>query len=132
MTTELTTATTTPATLSTKNKVGLVLAGVSGLLDVVGLAALPHGDTAEQGPPAGVLVFAAIMGIVTVAAVVYAWRTGNRLGSRVAAGTRILSAITALPAFFVEDVPAALVIVAGVGTVITIVTVWLVLSPPKA
>jgi hypothetical protein len=131
MTTELTTAGTSTSALSTKNKVGLVLSGLMGLGDVLGLAALSQNDGSEPGPPDGVLVFGAIMGIVTIAAVVYAWRTGNRLGSRVAAGTRILSAITSLPAFFVDDVPAGLVVVAGSGIVITVVAVWLLLSPPK-
>ncbi len=60
--------------LTRKNKVGLVLAAVLGLLDMV--------------------------------AVIYTWRTANRTGSRVVAGSRILSAITALPALFVRGVPA--------------------------
>jgi hypothetical protein len=132
MTTELTATRTTPA-LSTKNKAGLVLAGLLAVADVVGVFTIDQGSVpGEAGPPTGVLVFGAILGVVTLAAAGYAWRTGNRVGSRVVAGARILSALGALPAFFVEDVPAGLVAGAGVGVVVTIVAVWLVLSPPKA
>jgi hypothetical protein len=48
----------------------------------------------------------------------------------VIAATRIVSAVSALPAFFVEGVPAGLVALAAAGVVLTVVTVWLVLSPP--
>jgi hypothetical protein len=130
MTTELT-ATATRAALSTKNKVGLVLAALLGLADIVGVFATPEPAAGEQGPPAAVLVAAGVLGLVTIAAVVWTWRTGNRVGSRVIAAARILSAVTALPAFFVEDVPAGLVAAAAAGVVVTVVTVWLVLSPPS-
>jgi hypothetical protein len=130
MTTELT-ATATRAALSTKNKVGLVLAALLGLADIAGVFATPEPAAGEQGPPAAVLVAAGVLGLVTIAAVVWTWRTGNRVGSRVIAAARILSAVTALPAFFVEDVPAGLVAAAAAGVVVTVVTVWLVLSPPS-
>lgn len=129
MTTELT-ATATRAGLSTRNRAGLVLAALLGVLDIVGVFAIPEPAAGEQGPPAAVLVAAGVLGLVTIAAAVWTWRTGNRVGSRVVAAARILSAVGALPAFFVEDVPPGLVALAAAGVVVTVVTVWLVLSPP--
>lgn len=128
MTTELTA--TTGAALSTRNRVGLVLAAVLGLFDVVGVFATPDPGPGEQGPPTAVLVGGGVLGLVAIVAAIWTWRTGNRIGSRVVAATRIVSAVSALPAFFVEGVPAGLVALAAVGVVLTVVTVWLVLSPP--
>ena len=51
--------------------------------------------------------------MITVVAVVIGWRAARRSALRVAAGARILSAITALPAFFV-DVSAALKLLVSV------------------
>ncbi|GAA3390653.1 hypothetical protein [Cryptosporangium minutisporangium] len=116
-------------TVSTKNKAGLVLASLLAIGDLVGL--LIPVDTDEPGPPLAVLAVGAVMGVITLAAAVYTWRTGNRIGARVVAATRIFSALGALPAFFVEDVPAPLVIVAAVGVVLTLVAVLLVLSRPE-
>lgn len=46
--------------------------------------------------------------------------------------TRILSALTALPAFFVPDVPTPLVAAAAALLLTTAVSVYLVLSPAEA
>jgi hypothetical protein len=78
-----------------------------------------------------VLVVGSVLGLVTLIGVAYTWRTGNRVGSRIIAGARILSAVLALPAFFVEGVPAGLVALAASGIVVTVLCVWLVLSPPR-
>ena len=59
----------------------------------------------EVGPPFGILVLGPSVGVITVVAVVIAWTKANRGAIRVAAGARIVSMLTALPAFFV-DVPA--------------------------
>jgi len=129
MTTELA-APATRTGLSGRNKTGLVIAALLGLADLASLAG-PQPGPGEQGPPAGVLIAASVLGLFTLAGVAYAWRTGNRVGSRVVAGTRILSAVTAVPAFFVEDVPPGLVALAAVGVAVTLLCVWLVLSPPR-
>jgi hypothetical protein len=132
MTTELTaTASTARASLSGKNKAGLVVAALLGLADLASLAG-PQPEPGEPGPPVAVLVVGTVLGLVTLLAAAYAWRTGNRVGSRVVAGTRILSALLAVPAFFVEGVPAGLVAVAAAGVLLTVACVWLVLSPPRA
>ena len=117
---------TSSASVSLKNKIGLVLAGLLGVVDVLSiLAPTPDG---EEGPPFVVLVAGCALGIITIAAVVFTWRTGNRIGARVVAGARILSAVSSLPAFFISGVPAGIVVFAAVGIVLTVVAVGLVLG----
>jgi hypothetical protein len=128
MTSDLTTET---ASLTVRNKIGLVLATVLGLGDIVGLFAIPSPAAGEEGPPVAVLIAAGILGVITLIAVVWTWRGGDRVAARIVAGTRILSAVTSLPVFFVGDVPAGLMAVASVGIVLTLIAVWLVLSRPS-
>ena len=119
--------------LSTKNKVGLVIAGLLGLSDLPA-AFMPatSGATAngEVGPPFGILVLGTICGVITVIAVVIAWVKANRGAIRVAAGARIVSMLSALPAFFV-DVPAGIKILVAVSVVLTVISVVLMLSPAR-
>ena len=113
---------------SSRVRTGLVLAALLGLADVVSvLFPTPDG---EVGPPLPILVLGALLGAATLAAVIVAWRTGRRGALRIVAGTRVLSAISALPAFF-GDVPVALKLVVAVAIVLTVVSVVLVLSPAR-
>jgi NADPH:quinone reductase-like Zn-dependent oxidoreductase len=131
MTTTVTTETTArPVRLSRANKIGLVLALLLGVSDVIGPWTTPSGSGEGNGPPSSVLYVDALIGLVTVVAAVIAWRTGSRVAARVVAGSRILSAISALPAFFVGGVPAALVVLAAAGILFTLLTCWLVLKRP--
>jgi hypothetical protein len=114
--------------LSTKNKVGLAIAGLLGIADSFSfLQPTPEG---EVGPPFGILVLGSICGVITVVAVVVAWVKANRGAIRVAAGARIVSMLTALPAFFV-DVPAGIKILVTAVVVLTVVSVVLMLSPAR-
>jgi hypothetical protein len=111
------------------NKAGLIIAGVLGLLDIVSLFT-PNGDeTSQDGPPDAIIWLDGLLGVITVVAVVIAWRTGRRGFVRLAAGARIISALTALPAFFVE-VPAWLKVLVGVFGVLTVICVVMMLTPP--
>jgi hypothetical protein len=114
--------------LTTRTRVGLVLAVVLGLADVVS-AFFPTPD-GEVGPPLAIVILGGVLGLATLAAVAVAWRSGRRGALRIVAGTRVLSAITALPAFFV-DVPAWLKLLVAVLVVLTVVCVVLVLSPAR-
>lgn len=116
--------------LSTRNKVGLAIAGLLGLFDIPSpfLFTTPEG---EVGPPIGILVLGSIMGVITVIAVVVAWRSGSAGAVRTAAGARIVSALTALPAFFV-DVPAGIKVGTAVFVVVTIIAVVLMLTPSRS
>jgi hypothetical protein len=111
---------------SRRQRVGLVLAGLlsaANTLSVVG-GPTPEG---EVGPPMVVLLAGTVLGVVGLLAVVVAWRSDNRAALRVAAGALIISALTAVPALFV-DIPAALKIVAAVGVLLTIAAVVLMFS----
>jgi len=114
--------------LTTRNRAGLVLAALLGLVDV-GSAFFPTPD-GEIGPPMSILVLDAVLGVVTLVAAAVAWRTGRRGALRVVAGTRVLSVITALPAFFV-DVPPVVKLLVAVFVVLTVVCVVLVLAPAR-
>lgn len=74
------------------------------------------------------LAIGLVVGLITLAAIGPAWRTGSRTALRVVAGTRIVSAILSLPAFFV-DVPAGIKVGAAVAFALTVVCVVLVLAP---
>ena len=118
-----------PAPLTTRVKVGLVLAGLLALSDLLGSLLVPV-DPAQVGPPLGVIVLAGILGAITLVFVVIAWLRRSRGAIRIVAGTRILSAVTALPAFF-----------AGprrrsssrrpLGVTVTVIAVALMLSPAR-
>jgi hypothetical protein len=117
---------------TTRNKVGLVLAALLGLSDLVG-AFLPtpgSSDPNSAGPPLPVLLADGVIGLVTLIAVIYTWRTGSRISARIVAGTRVLSALSALPAFFVKGVPAGTVALVGALVVLTVVSIVLVLARP--
>ena len=119
--------------LSTRNKAGLALCGLLAAADLAGLATL--GATTkpgEQGPPAAVIIGGAVMGVITLVALVLTWRSHSRRGTRVIAATRVLSALTSVPAFLLDDVPAVGVVVAASGIVVTVVAVWLLLSRPSS
>lgn len=112
--------------LSGRTRTGLVIAGLLGLSDV--LSILQPTPDGENGPPFSVLAVGLVLGLVTLAALVPAWRTGNRKALRAVAGSRIVSAILALPAFFV-DIPPALMVFASVAVALTVVSVVLILAP---
>lgn len=120
------------AELSGRNKAGLALCGLLGAGDVASLAALGQRQTDSPGPPTAVLVAAAVLGLVTIATVIVTWRTGSRLGARITAVTRILSALTAAPAFFIDHVSSGFIAAAGATIIVTLVAIWLLLSHPAA
>ncbi|GGM46197.1 hypothetical protein ACFFX1_21915 [Dactylosporangium sucinum] len=106
--------------------VGLVLSGLLGLVDVV---SLPLG---ADGPPMAVLVIGAALGIGTVAGVVLAWPNRSRAGAVTVIVTRLLSALTAVPAFFVATTPGAARVAAAAGIVVTLLCVALVAPALRA
>jgi hypothetical protein len=115
-------------TFSKLNKAGFVLAAVLGVLDL-SAPSQPTPD-GEAGPPFAILLIDCLLGLITIVAVVIAWRTGRRGAARIAAGARIVSMVTALPAFF-AGVPAGLLLVVSLLVVLTITCVALMLLPSR-
>ncbi|WP_067172540.1 hypothetical protein [Microtetraspora niveoalba] len=99
---------------------GLILSGLFALFDLV---PLPADDGAQ--PPAAVTVVGIVLALATLAGVVLAWR-GSRAGAVVVIVTRLLAGLTAVPAFFVDGVPAEARVAAAVGVVLTLLCVALV------
>lgn len=100
--------------------VGLVLAGLLGLADIV---TLPFGD--GEHPPLAVAIAGAVLGVITLAGVVLAWR-GSRGGVVAVVISRLLSALSAVPAFFADGVPGEIKVFAAVGILVTLLVVALV------
>ena len=104
---------------STGRRIGLVIFGLLSLGDVVTIF-LTDGDH----PPYAVAAVGTLLGLVSLVLVVQAWRDPAR-SLRLLIGLRVLSAITAIPAFFVSDVPAGAEVGAAVIIVLTAVGVLL-------
>jgi hypothetical protein len=73
------------------------------LNDIAGLA-----FTDGKHPPYAVAALGAALGLISLVLVVLAWRGGP--GIKALLVVRVVSALTALPAFFISDVPVAAVI----------------------
>jgi hypothetical protein len=101
---------------------GIVLLGI---LSVIDLTAPLYTD--GQHPPMIIAVIGSVLGLVSIVLAVLAWRgrTAAAVGLCV---VRVLSALTALPAFWVTGVPGPVVAVAGTFVVLTIVGVVLTLA----
>jgi hypothetical protein len=117
---------TTPASslTTTKQKVGLSIAGFFSLINIPSFLSAP--DTGEVGPPMPILVLTGVLGVIGLIAVVMAWR-GNRVALRVAAGAIIVSTLTGLPAFFV-DVPMFVKALVAFSVLLTVLAVVLMFS----
>ena len=111
--------------LTTKQKVGLVIAGLYSLGNVPGFL-VGEPPAGEEGPPLAILAVGSVLGVLGLVAVVLAWR-GNRVALRVAAGAVIVMTLTGLPAFFV-DVPMAVKALVAVSVVVSVVAVVLMFS----
>lgn len=112
----------TNTTHVTGRRIGLMIFGLLSVGDIA-TPALTDGDT----PPYAVAALAAVLGVVSLGLVVRAFRDPDR-PLRLLIGLRILSAVTALPAFFVTDVPVGAVAAAAVVVVLTAAGVLLTVA----
>ena len=117
--------------LSARNKAGLILAILLALAELTGPLQGHASKPGVDGPPTPVLYGGAVLGLVIVIAAIYMWVSRNRLGGRIVAGTLFLSAIPDVGALFISAVPAYVKIVLAALAVVAIVTVMLVVAPPK-
>ena len=104
-------------------RIGLVIAAVLGLADIV--AAIAGGG---QTPPMEVAIPTAALGLITLVAVGYGWQ-GRRAAVGTVVATRLLSALGAVPAFFADDVPPPFVAAAATILVLTVAAVALLIPP---
>jgi len=103
-------------------RVGLAILGVLSLFDL--LAPLL---TDGEHPPLVVAIGASVIGAASLVCVALAWR-GSKKAVLALVALRLLSALSAVPAFFVEDVPATASAAAAVGVALTVVGVVLCLA----
>jgi hypothetical protein len=104
--------------MSRNYRAGLILLGLLSLVDLAG-PVLTDGDN----PPMAVAVTASALGALSLVSLVFAWR-GSARG--------LVALVTAVPAFFVSDVPAAVVAGAAATIAVTIAGVLLCLRRETA
>ncbi|MEO7352567.1 MAG: hypothetical protein ABIR34_02105 [Marmoricola sp.] len=115
--------------LSPRNRIGLTLAFLLGLIGVpMFLRGAP--DPGSVGPPMAVLVTESLCGLVTVIAVTIGWRRESNRAVRLAAGAQIASVLSALPAFFL-DRPALNKLLLAILLGATLMAVVLMLTPSR-
>jgi hypothetical protein len=109
--------------MSRSRTFGLAILGLLSLLDLAG-PLLTDGDN----PPMGVAIVGAVLGLASLVLIVYVARGASRAVAPLIV-LRVLSALSALPAFFVGDVPAGIVSLAGSLVALTAVGVVMVVRP---
>jgi hypothetical protein len=103
---------------------------------LIAFALLSVGDLAGplltdgEHPPMSIALVGSALGLISLVLVVLAWR-GERRAVVPLIVLRVLSAVSALPAFFVSDVPAAALIAAGVTVALAAAGTVLVLMPAR-
>jgi hypothetical protein len=101
-------------------RTGLVLLGVVSVLDVLGVL-FTDGDH----PPMYIALIGTALGLASLGCVAAAWR-GRRQALLPLVVLRLASVVTAIPAFFVDDVPAGIVVFAAAFVAVSLVGVALV------
>ena len=101
---------------------------VLGLLSLGDLAAPLLTD--GEHPPMEIALIGSALGLVSLVLVGFAWRGARRAVVPLIV-LRVLSALSAAPAFFVGDVPAAAVAAAGLAIALTVLGTALLLVPAR-
>jgi hypothetical protein len=107
--------------MNSQHRAGLALLGLLAVSDL----STPF-VTEDGQPPMWVAVLAAGLGLATLALLPGAWR-GRPSAVFAVVGTRVVSALLALPAFFVDDVPGGVLAIVTVTVALTVVGAVLVL-----
>jgi hypothetical protein len=110
------------STMSRSYRAGLLILGVLSLVDV-----FTPLITDGEHPPMFIALIGSALGLISIALVAVAWR-GRRLAAIGLVVLRLLSALTAVPAFVVDGVPAIAMLMAGLGIGVTVVGCVLILS----
>jgi hypothetical protein len=103
-------------------RAGLIVLGLLSLVELAGPL-----TTDGQHPPMVIALIGAGLGLISIVLVILAWP--GRMSAAIAVIVlRLLSALTAVPAFLVPDVPTGAKVAAGVGISLTVVGSALVLA----
>ncbi|HEY6812864.1 MAG TPA: hypothetical protein VI074_09235 [Propionibacteriaceae bacterium] len=103
-------------------RAGLIVLGLLSLVEVAGPL-----TTDGQHPPMVIALIGAGLGLISIVLVIVAW-PGRMAAAITLIVLRLLSALTAAPAFLVPEVPTGAKIAAGVGISLTVVGAALVLA----
>ncbi len=109
--------------MSRSRTAGLAILGLLSVLDLAG-PLLTDGDN----PPIEVALVGSVVGLASLVLIAYVARGASRALAPLIV-LRVLSALSAAPAFFVGDVPAGIVALAGSLVALTVVGVLLVVRP---
>lgn len=105
--------------MNASTRTWLILLGLLSVGDIAGLAL-----TDGEHPPYAVTAVGAALGVGSLYFLAKVWQ-GNPAALRPPFALRILSALTAIPAFFVNNVPPAAVATAAGVVVLTAVSVFM-------
>jgi hypothetical protein len=108
--------------MSRSYRVGLIILGV---LSVADLASPLITD--GQHPPMFIALIGSAFGVISIVLSILAWR-GRPAAAIALVAVRLLSALTAVPAFTVPGVPSVPMVLAGVFIALTLAGVIAVLS----
>lgn len=101
--------------MSTTYRAGLVVLGVLALADLAAPLV-----TDGQTPPMSIALIGSALGLLSLILIVLAWR--GRVWAAVGAVVlRVLSALTAVPAFLFDGVPPVAMVLAGIAITLTVV-----------
>lgn len=103
-------------------RAGLIVLGLLSLVDLAGPLI-----TDGLHPPMVIALIGAALGLISIVLVILAW-SGRPAAAIALVVLRLLSALTAVPAFLEPGVPAGPMIAAGVGIGLTVVGAALVLA----
>src|SRR4051794_22002152 len=105
---------------STMLHAGLLLSTLLAVADLASPAAGPQ--------PLAVVIVSVVLGVVTLLALVPAWRRAGRPAVLIVVASRMASALLAVPAFFVGGVTAWVQAIAAATLALMIVAVALILA----
>ena len=108
--------------MTRSSRAGLIILGVLSLGDL----AAPLLTDGEH-PPMFIALIGAAIGAISIVLLILAWR-GRTAAAIALVVVRLLSALTAVPAFLVPGVPTVPMILAGVSITLTLVGIGLVLA----
>jgi hypothetical protein len=109
-------------TMSNTFRPGLVVLGLLSLGDLCAPLI-----TDGESPPMSIALIGSLLGAVSLVLVALAWR-GRTAAAVGLVGLRVLSALTAVPAFLVTGVPLVPMVLAGTAITLTVVGAGLVLA----